>query len=127
MKRTVVLLVALALLAGCASMRAAPVAEIARLPVVRVGEAPPAGEEYVVFYPAGHRFPARLEVKGTLFESGRQIETQVALARDLYLYKYWASHDGKEWRNSHELLGVELSGGFDREGAHAMIKLDAKP
>ena len=37
-----------------------------------------------------------------------------------------ASHDGKTWRNSHELLGVEFGGGFDGTGLQANIKLEAK-
>ena len=51
-------------------------------------------------------------------------ETVMALTRDLYLYR--ASHDGKQ-ENSHRLLGVTLSGGFDREGVQAAIRLVTKP
>jgi hypothetical protein len=29
-----------------------------------------------------------------------------------YLYKYWASLDGKTWLNSHKLLNVQPSGGL---------------
>ena len=113
-------------LVGCASMLPAPTDAIARLPVVRVGGQAPQNTEYVVFYPAGFAFPVKLKASGSLFASEKQIESQATLAKDLYLYKYWASHDGKSWKNSHELLGVEFSGGFDVNGLQANVKLEAK-
>ena len=113
-------------LVGCAGLRPAPVESIAKLPIVRVGDHPPQNTEYVVFYPAGFSFPVKLKTSGSLFSSGNEIESQVALAKDLYLYKYWASHDGKTWQNSHGLLGVEFGGGFNVTGLQANIKLEAK-
>jgi hypothetical protein len=79
-----------------------------------------------VFYPAGFAFPVVLKTSGSLFTSGKQVESQVSLANNLYLYKYWASLDGKTWKNSHELVGVEFGGGFDLTGLQANIKLEAK-
>lgn len=116
----------LSTLVGCAALRPAPAESIAKLPIVRVGDPSPKNTEYVVFYPAGFAFPVKLKTSGSLFASGREVESQVTLAKDLYLYKYWASHDGKAWRNSHELLGVEFGGGFDVTGLQADIKLEAK-
>ena len=113
-------------LAGCASMLPAPTDAIAKLPVVRVGGQAPQNTEYVVFYPAGFAFPVKLKASGSLFASEKQIESQAMLAKDLYLYKYWASHDGKSWKNSHELLGVEFGGGFDVNGLQTNVKLEAK-
>ncbi len=113
-------------LAGCASLQSPPVETISKLPVVRVGSQPPQNTEYVVFYPAGFPFPVKLIANGSLFASEKQVESQATLAKDLYLYKYWASHDGKSWKNSHELLGVEFGGGFDINGLQSNVKLDAK-
>ena len=113
-------------LAGCASMLPAPTDAIAKLPIVRVGGQAPQNTEYVVFYPAGFAFPVKLKASGSLFASEKQIESQAMLAKDLYLYKYWASHDGKSWKNSHELLGVEFGGGFDVNGLQTNVKLEAK-
>ena len=113
-------------LVGCASMLPAPTDAIAKLPVVRVGGQAPQNTEYVVFYPAGFAFPVKLKASGSLFASEKQIESQATLAKDLYLYKYWASHDGQSWKNSHELLGVEFGGGFDVNGLQANVKLEAK-
>lgn len=44
--------------------------------------------------------------------------------QDIYLYKYWASFDGKTWVNSHKLMNVEPSGGFDMSGGKIEVKLD---
>lgn len=117
---------ALFTLVGCASMQLAPTDAIAKLPVVRVGDQAPQSTEYVVFYPAGFAFPVKLRASGSLFTSEKQIESQVTLAKDLYLYKYWASYNGKSWKNYHELLGVEFDGGFDVNGLQTNVKLEAK-
>lgn len=126
MKSSISIALILSTLVGCAALRPAPVESIVKLPVVRVGDPAPQNTEYVVFYPAGFTFPVKLKTSGSLFASGREVVSQVALAKDLYLYKYWASHDGKTWRNSHKLLGVEFGGGFDVTGLQANIKLEAK-
>lgn len=114
-------------LVGCAALRPAPMESLAKLPIVRVGDpSPQNNKEYVVFYPAGFAFPVKLKTNGSFFASGKEVESQVSLVKDLYLYKYWASHDGKTWKNSHELLGVEFGGGFDVTGLQVNIKLEAK-
>ena len=112
-------------LAGCVVLHPVPVELIAKLPIVRVGDPSPPYAEYVVFYPAGFSFPVKLKTSGSLFSYTKEIESQVTLAKDLYIYKYWASHDGKIWRNSHKLLSVEFGGGFDVTGLQANIKLEA--
>lgn len=126
MKFSFLIALILGTLVGCAALRPAPVELIAKLPILRVGDPSPPNTEYVLFYPAGFAFPVKLKTSGSLFVSGKEVESQVTLAKDLYLYKYWASHDGKTWKNSHELLGVEFGGGFDVTGLLATIKLEAK-
>ena len=126
MKFSFLIALVLSTLVGCAAMRPTPVESIAKLLIVRVGDPSPKNTEYVVFYPAGFAFPVKLKTSGSLFASGKEVESQVTLAKDLYFYKYWASHDGKTWRSSHELLGVEFGGGFDVTGLQANIKLEAK-
>nr|WP_319393682.1 hypothetical protein [uncultured Desulfobacter sp.] len=44
--------------------------------------------------------------------------------QDMYLYKYWAGLDGKNWINSHQLMSVEPSGGFDKAGGKVEVKLN---
>lgn len=126
MKNIVVIAATIAVLAGCASLRPAPIEAIANLPIVRVGDKPPANAEYVLFYPAGHPFPVRLKAGGSLFSKENEIESQVSLSKNLYLYKYWASHDRITWKNSHELLAVQFGGGFAVSGLEVNVKLEAK-
>ncbi|WP_455208381.1 hypothetical protein [Kaarinaea lacus] len=126
MKIAFTLTLVLTALAGCTALRPVPTESIAKLPVVRVGDPPPQNAEYIVYYPAGFEFPVRLKTTGSLFASEKQVESQMVLAKELYLYKYWASHDGKIWENSHELLGVEFGGGFDVTGLQANIAVEAK-
>jgi hypothetical protein len=104
----------------------APVDAISKLPVVRVGDKPPQEAEYVVFFPAGTAFPVKIKASGSMFASEGQFESRVALAKDLYLYKYWASHDGKSWVPSHAMLNVEFGGGLDISGLNASLKLEAR-
>lgn len=120
------LITVFAVLLGCASLRPVPIETITKLPTVRVGGQPPAHAEYVVFYPAGYAFAIKVKVKGSLFSAEKHIESQVTLAKDLYLYKYWASHDRITWKNSHQLLGVEFGGGLDVSGVQVNVKLEAK-
>jgi len=42
----------------------------------------------------------------------------------MYLYKSWASLDGKVWVNSHELINVDISGGFDKAGGKVGVTLN---
>lgn len=118
--------VILSTLVGCSALRPAPVESIAMLPTVRVGDPSPNKTEYVVFYPSGFAFPIKLKTSGSQFASRSDVESHITLTKDLYLYKYWASHDGKSWKNSHELLSVEFSGGFDITGLQADIKLEGR-
>jgi len=48
----------------------------------------------------------------------------VSFKQDMYLYKYWASLDGKTWSNSHKLMNVKPSGGFDKSGGKVKIEID---
>lgn len=126
MKTTFIFTVIILVLIGCAAFQPAPVETISKLPVVQVGQTPPPASEYVVYYPAGYSFPVKLKTNGSLFSAEKQTESRIALSQNLYLYKYWASHDRITWKNSHELLGVEFGGGFDVTGLHVTVKLEAK-
>jgi hypothetical protein len=126
MKNKFILAVLLLALSGCAAFMPVPVETISKFPVVRVGDTPPANSEYVVFYPVGYSFPVKVKTSGSLFSTEKQIESQVTFSKNLYLYKYWASHDQVTWKNSHELLAVEFGGGFDVGGLQVDVKLAAK-
>jgi len=118
--------IALATLAGCASMASAPTGQIAALPVVKVGDARPAGTEYVLHIPANSPIPVKLQARGSLLKAEQSVAGTISFARDVYLYKYWASHDRQHWENSHRLLNVSFNGGFDIAGLNVNVSLDQK-
>lgn len=111
---------------GCSAVHPVPTATIQKLPVVRVGNPTPSDCEYIIYYPAGSLFPLKLQTKGTLFAFQNEMQTSIALSKEFYLYKYWASYDGITWKNSHELLDVAFSGGFNISGLQINIKLETK-
>jgi len=126
MKRIFIFTAIVFALSGCAWLQPAPADSISKLAVIQVGDQPPQGDEYVVLFPAGKAFPVKFNATGSLLSPEKQIESYVTLAKDLYLYKYWASYDGKSWVPSHSLIGVDFGGGFDVTGLHASMKLEAK-
>lgn len=101
-------------LGGCASLFPPKAEDLAQTPVVRFGEAAPAGKEFVTFFPAGAPLPAVATVDGTLLERKASATMQVALKRDVYLYRQWLSFDGKTWVSSRDAVGgaflIELPG-----------------
>lgn len=126
MSKQLVITFILLVVSGCAALQPVPTETLSKLPVVQVGNVPPTDSEYIVYYPAGQDLPIQLKANGSLFTKEKSIESHVTLTKDLYLYKYWASHDKEKWENSHELLGVEFGGGLDVSGIHVNVKLDKK-
>lgn len=94
------------------------------VPVVKIGEVGGTPEDHIVFIPANTEFPVHFSLKGTIFNNDVSSTIMSSLRQDLYLYKYWASLDGKKWVNSHKLLDVKPSGGFDKSGGKVEVKLD---
>ncbi len=81
---------------GCACIPPSE-SEMAKLPVVRFGEAAPA-KDFVLLYPAGTPLPVQASVGGTLMAKPDQATLHVALKRDVYVYRHWISFDGKTWQ-----------------------------
>jgi hypothetical protein len=94
------------------------------IPVVKVGESTNAPEDHIVFIPASTEFPVQFSLTGTIFSENLSSIIMTSFKRDLYLYKYWASLDGKKWVNSHKLMSVKPSGGFDKSGGKVEVNLD---
>ena len=93
-------------------------------PVVTIGEVSNASEDHIVFIPANKEFPVEFSVKGSVFEKNASSKAMVSFKQDMYLYKYWASLDGKKWVNSHKLINVEPSGGFDVSGGKVGVEIN---
>ncbi len=93
-------------------------------PVVTIGEVSNTSEDPIVFIPANKEFPVEFSVKGNVFEQNVSSKAMVSFKQDIYLYKYWASFDGKKWVNSHKLMNVEPSGGFDVSGGKLGVEIN---
>lgn len=118
---TVLFIVALP---GCATMNTPSSSLIDTIPVVKVGEASNVPKEHIVFIPANTEFPIEFSVKGSAFNHDISSKAMASFKQDMYLYKYWASLDGMHWKNSHKLLSVEPSGGFDKQGGKVEVRLN---
>jgi len=114
----------LIVLVGCASMNTPSSSFIDTMPVITIGETDNVAEDHIVFIPAGAKFPIVFSVKGTVFDEAASSKVMVSFKKNMYLYKYWASLDGKTWVKSHKLIDVEPSGGFDKSGGKVELKLN---
>ena len=111
-------------LVGCASMDTPSSSLIDTKPVIIIGSTDVVTEDHVVYIPAGTKFPIEFSVEGTVFEEAASSTVMVSFKDNMYLYKYWASFDGKIWIKSHKLMDVEPSGGFDKSGGKVEVKLN---
>ena len=98
----------LAALSGCATTRVPTADALATLPVVTFGDPAPNHLEYVLYFPAGKPIPSETFVRGNALVRDAEGRLDVALKRDLYVYKGWASFDKKEWRPDRELITVAV-------------------
>jgi hypothetical protein len=111
-------------IAGCSSMNSPSSSLIDTVPVVKVGETDNVPKEHIVFIPANREFPIEVSVKGSVLNHDVLSKVMTSFKQDMYLYKYWASLDGKNWINSHKLINVEFSGGFGISGGKVEVKLN---
>jgi len=93
-------------------------------PVVTMGSTSNDFDDHIVFIPANRNIPVEFSIKGDIFNESASSTVTVSFKEDLYLYKYWASVDGKTWLRSHKLLDVRPSGGFDASGGKVELKLN---
>ncbi|HZX30544.1 MAG TPA: hypothetical protein VFF03_04275 [Rhodocyclaceae bacterium] len=83
--------------------------DMASVPVVRYGQQAPAGQSFILHYPAGTQLPVNTAITGTLLEKEGKADLQVSLKRDIYVYKHWASFDGKNWKAGNELVSGKIA------------------
>ena len=111
-------------LGGCAGMFPPKAEDLARTPVVRYGETAPTDKDFIIFFPAGAPLPVAATVNGTLLERTASTTLQVALKRDVYLYRQWVSFDGKSWVFSRDVVDakflIDLPGIKDGKNPGAM-------
>lgn len=118
-----------AVLAACAGLPPSP-AEIATVPQIQFGQALPEGDNYVLHFPAGTPLPVFTVVDGNLFERDGQATLHVTLKRDVYVYRQFASFDGRTWQPARKLIETHLElqipqkGGSNAGMLH--LKIDQK-
>jgi hypothetical protein len=98
-------------LSACAGLPAGPaptVEETAKLPVLRIGEPLPAGNAYVLYFPAGTPLPIRTVVDGSAFVQGGTSTLHVELKQGIYGYRQYASLDGKHWMPWQQMLSTRF-------------------
>jgi hypothetical protein len=92
--------------------------EMARLPVVRYGDTPPASQPFILLYPAGAPLPVETRIHGSLLQEEARGLLTVRTKQDIYTYKHWASLDGKTWKPGHDVIGghFEITVPGERDG-----------
>lgn len=111
-------------ISSCALNQTPSSSLIDTVPVINVGESKSVPVDHIVFFPANTEFPIQFSVKGSVFNEDVTSNVMASFKKDMYLYKYWASLDGKKWVNSHKLMSVEPSGGFDKTGVKVEVQLN---
>ncbi len=111
-------------MAGCASLQTPSSDLITKIPIVEIGKEKPQSNEYILFVPAGKDVPIKLSVGGSFLSEEGFAETKVKLRQDLYLYKYWSSFDGRNWKRSHRVFDAVFSAGLEPQGLKVEIKIN---
>ena len=125
--RTFSLALAALSLSGCASVIAPSAEKLATLPMVEIGQTAPADGEYILHIAAGKPISFKLEVAGDAVTRAGSATTVVESRREVYLYKYWASLDGKTWQRTHQLFKTAFSVGLYPNGGTATVRIDEAP
>ena len=112
------------LFTGCASMYVPDSEQIGKLKIVKMGDEKPEGNEYILHIPAGEKIPVHFSLKGSLISLPIENRQMTKLNRDIYVYKYWASLDGKEWKPTGDIVKMPIAIGVDAEGGQVDIKVD---
>ncbi len=104
--------------------------DVAQAPRIEIGQPIPAGDNYVLHYPAGKSLPVTTQVDGNLFEQAQQATLHVVLKHDVYVFRHFASFDGINWQPAHKLVTSNLELQIPaKEGGNAgllHIKMDQK-
>lgn len=114
------------LFSGCASMFVPDSDVINKLPVLEMGshKQKPVNNEYVLHIPAGAKIPVNFSVTGSLIAAPVDNKSVTQIKQELYVYKYWASLDGKNWQPTRDLIKMPIAIDVGPEGGRVDIKVD---
>ncbi len=82
--------------------------ELAKLPVIRFGDPIPDSKDYILLFSAGQTVTIAVSIEGTLFDKTVNTELLVTPARDIMVYRDWASLDGYKWIPRSELIKSDV-------------------
>jgi len=106
--QTLTLALILTALTGCANLSLPSADKLASMPVVSYPDKPTTAD-YVYKLPAGKPIDVNIKADGSALVAPVAQTLSASLGHDLYLYKRWASEDGKTWMDAHKLIGVQLA------------------
>lgn len=126
MKLTIGILINIFILitTGCASMYTPESSLIDTLPVIKIGEKELEGKEYILHIPAHTEFPVHFTVNGDLISLPVDQAPNTRIRKDLYVYKYWSSLDGRNWQPSRDLINMPIEIGMGPDGGQVNVKVD---
>jgi hypothetical protein len=83
-------------------------AELSRLPVITYGTPAPAGDNFILFFPAGQPIPTDVAIVGSLLKDTSNQRLVVSLNKDVYAFKRWVSFDNKHWVDARDTIDVKV-------------------
>jgi hypothetical protein len=82
--------------------------ELAKLPVIRFGEPVP-DTDHILLFPAGQPVIISVIIEGNLFKQTANSQLTVTPAREILVFKEWASLDGVKWVTRSELIKSDVT------------------
>ena len=97
---------------------------IDNIPVVTMAGKKPGNDEYILFIPKGANIPIHFTIAGDLISAPIDNKSVTQIKQDLYIYKYWASLDGRSWSASRDLIDMPIAINVGTDGGKVQIKVD---
>jgi hypothetical protein len=119
-------LILLAILTSCSNHFPPTENLIESAPIIQIGNKDVVPANHIVYIPANTKFPITFSVKGDILQEIVSTRHIVSFKQDMYLYKKWASLDGKNWKSTAQLLNIRSSTVFDKSGGKVEIQLNTK-
>jgi hypothetical protein len=81
--------------------------KLSKLPVVRFGDPIPA-TDHILLFSAGQPISISIIIEGSLFSQPAKSELTVTPAREVFVYRDWASLDGLIWMQRSDLIKSDV-------------------
>ncbi len=112
---------------GCSTSNLKRHESLVNKPIVKMGSKNIANhQDYVLFIESGTKIPMFIEIKGSVFINRTKFKSSMIAKRDMYLYKWKASYNGKDWFDLKKLLDIRLTAKLDAVGGQFEIQIDEK-